>query len=374
MPLRLNRSRRLSAPAVTLLLTSLATLCFESDARGQAAYRYVVTIHDTRAQPVDLPEIKIRFQDIQKQVTTYLKDVKPLKGAGTPGSYETILPVDPEDRRTTWLARLDAPGFEQHVMPPIRFSTDSFTGRVTLIRRTSEWLPTFTPYGQLDPGFTKLKMRLENSPSIKLLSRTGEVVSDLGRLADAQYDEVKERRNAFLAAKASLLNIYHVLSRTGDPARAGRYWIDDLMVLRGINHERLIAKVQPAMFDAVSRLAAVDHDPFSCQGYHGANADLHTRNFRFVRPLAQNDDIVSVKHRTCTGALQLTLVRYSDGGVFADIDLDEYAASVQHAGSVIASPLSGGTDPLRIFEILGGLAPKLNIGYSLMPRPTGEKR
>lgn len=357
-------------PATTIIWVALVLCHLPSDATAQAStpYKFDLTVTDTRGQPIDLPEIQIQFQDSLSQTTMYLKDVKPLKPLRVGGVYESILPLDPEDRRTLWRARIRAAGFHEYSMPPLRFPGSSFSGRVTLIRNVSQWEPTFVPYEQLDATFGKLKTRLEYSPSVKLLSSNGAIVSELGQLVGPDYDQTKTRPSGFTAAKACLLNIYHVLGQTRDPGRADRFWIDDVMLIRGINKERVVAKVQPVMFDAVRRLAAADTDPFVCQGYLGASSELHRRNFSFIKRLVPQDDIVSVKYRTCTGTLQLTLARYSDGGVFADFDLDESAAVLQHAGNLLAHQWTGGTDPLQIYEILGGLAPRANFGYSLKPK------
>jgi len=168
-------------------------------------------------------------------------------------------------------------------------------------------------------------------------------------------------------AKASLLNIYEQMrvsqNVTGDP------WVSHMEELLVLQRERIIARVDKAMFDMVRKIRGnLGKHP----GYEKGTTGLHIDNIPagFVHV-----DDTSIKTTHDFANLQLSVFKVVEDAdhtkehYILDADLDENGNLMRHLVDVFfIHPISGGTHPYDIHEFLKRRYPQMPVGYSLVER------
>lgn len=193
----------------------------------------------------------------------------------------------------------------------------------------------------------------------------------------------------FNRARASLLNIFHVLNadnRDSCTSPSESSWLPFIWRIHVIDEERFIALVDPKMLAIVETLTR-QHRDFACNTSAAASAALHG----FSNPLSRHwksermpppKNVKSIKTPVCQGNVQITVAQFGEGDqleTFADFDIDESFDTHKHARDVVKHHASGkGTNAFRIGEMLAvrelnrqlvigetGGHP-LNLGYKLV--------
>lgn len=365
-----------------LLLAALAAMLPAED-RLKKDHRWVhleISLTDTMGKPVSGDKLEI---EVRRALDTKwrLDDVKPIPQI-RPGVYAGCIPMDPTDDGHMQAVTVRVAGFEPHTLPRVwmdsrrrgtegacdsQTTVQPYRFQAELVRQYKRWMPNFESFDSLPESLRQL---LQKSGEIEYLPvRDKSKLEKIGRLSGPDFDRPRtplEEKVRY--AKAALLNIHAVLRAVNPPGR--EKWAKSLLRLRRINEERIVAQVDPEMFETVTRLGRTQ-GPYACQEHSSVSAKLHARSFEGLNPNAEYR-VVSVKTPLCQGSLQLTVAGFFDKGsekltaAFADIDIDQNQG-IAHWIDAALQHNRKATNPLLIFDMIGELLAGTSIGYTLVP-------
>ena len=232
--------------------------------------------------------------------------------------------------------------------------------RLIAPRRSSEWIPSFTPWAALPAAFDDFRRVLDVSPQFRL-GRTSNPEPFFG----VNYDAVDPADESRVLAKLSLLNLYSRVSVEVAPT-TGQPWFTRVRELLLATRERFIAEVDETCLATVHTLAAKAQG-----GYHRAKHELHIANFEEIPGVSQLTEMASVKTKEAKANLQFTVtraIRHGRAVCLLDADIDENGALLLHTFDLIKHAFTGGTHPVDVHEALRLKFPGVAIGCLLEPR------
>lgn len=229
-----------------------------------------------------------------------------------------------------------------------------------LLREPDEWRPTFTRWVDLPAEFAHLQTVLSASTDIALLGTERSVAS----LAGAAYDAVID--DDVVLAKTALLNLFYRLRTAGPPIVGADPWFSFVTEIVGVDRERFVAWVQPAMAEIVRDICANVKE--WGDEFEKADPRLHRKNV--PKDLQSRVvDMLSIKSTHDKGNYQLTLIELTGSEVLLDADIDESGTFWGHALDLFKHKRTGGTHPVDVHEILvrqEGREPGFDLGYTLV--------
>lgn len=349
-----------------------------------------VTVRDTRGAPADAAKAKVRL--LRATGAWELAHLDPFERRATGGGvYQGVLPMNHEDEMHAYVIEIAVDGYHAARLPARRFRRPAspeeegsqkkpYAFQAVVLRDSKRWRPVMGKFGELPE---RLRLLLEHAIDLEYLPLRGSPVK-VGRMTAQEFQSPRVAdESGFRLAQAALLNIYALASgeqplQTGVSATAPcgdgqpiTRWVEYVQELRRIGQERVVARVDPGMFDRVKAILE-NPDPGECERYAAADSSQHARSFEglVLRQDIVSADMVSVKGPACRGSLQLTVVKYilQNGcpRVYADIDIDQNRALL-HAGDVFVHMLlNRGTHPILIYDLLGALPAMTNPGYRVV--------
>lgn len=320
--------------------------------------RIKIDLRDIRNQPIQDPRVLVRFVN---------------NASGHAEAFDVAFTGAP--------AILNAPlatgSLYRVEITPSRFSSalrtlmavsEELDVSARLIHRASEWIPAFTPWAELGAPFTRLQDLLRLSPRFRVGRATLGV-----RFVEIEYDRIADDESRELA-KASLLNMYALLTTERRPGAAGGFWFDGIRELFLATRERIVCRIDAADAALIERIAKGAHGA----RYKKAPGGLHVDNFEEIAGFDfRKQDIVSVKTKDKFGNLQLTVARGGLEGAdvaILDADCDENGVEFAHLLDLPKHAVTGGTNPIEIHDILVNRDPLRDLGYLLVPKPSREDR
>lgn len=264
-----------------------------------------------------------------------------------------------------------------------------------LVRKPEHWRAQFQCSRDLfkQPGFEALGALLAQPGDVYLRkkARLGIKWQNLGPLSDANFsDPASEPDDTLDRARAALLNIYHSLTADSEDRCIGGTqgnWFKYVTAIHVLYEERVIARVEPAMYDRVLQQAK-QYPEFACNLSFAAPATLHhfedpRSTYWDGRKMPNPIEATSIKTPICQGNVQVTVGKFKTEGketeVLADFDIDEHLAFLLHSADVAQHAFTGrGTNAYEMSEMLAILHHNLEIeagypatpvmlGYSLVP-------
>lgn len=229
-----------------------------------------------------------------------------------------------------------------------------------LLREPDEWRPTFTRWADLPASFARMQTVLSASTDIAFLGTERRVAS----LSGAAYDAVTD--DDLVLAKTALLNLFYRLRTAGPPIVGAAPWFSFVTEIVGIDRERFVACVQPAMAEIVRDICANLKE--WGDEFEKADPRLHRKNV----PKGYQSrvvDMFSIKSTHDKGNYQLTLIELTGSEVLLDADIDESGTFWGHARDLFKHKRTGGTHPVDVHEILvrqEGREPGFDLGYTLV--------
>ena len=236
-------------------------------------------LSDTAGQPVSGVKLKVALN--QFMTNKYLVEVSDFKPVpGQLGLYAGRLPIDEDDEHLAFRMQINADSFLPATIGLLHFSQKTpvaETASAKLVRDLDHWLPKFD-YAAAPKA---LKAVIAKSPGVTFLPLKGHTKEV--RSLETNFDSNEgDDKLEFRLARATLLNLFYALGEECRAPNADR-WLDDLKQILAIGQERIIALVEPGMYDKVlARSAGAEDDPHECNQYKKADASLHGRNFEEV--------------------------------------------------------------------------------------------
>jgi lysophospholipase L1-like esterase len=250
---------------------------------------------------------------------------------------------------------------------PLNTAKDDLALAATLIHRASEWAPAFTPWAMLAQPFQPLRDVLGESPRL----RVGRVTTPV-EFVGAEYDKVAEDDESRTLAKASLLNMYALLSGEPRPGTAAGNWFDGITELLLVTRERIIGRIEQSDAALIKRIKAGAHG----SRYKSAPAVQHVKNFQEISGFTfDKNALFSVKTKDKFGNIQLTVAPGNlDGSatILLDADCDENGVAFAHLLDLPKHAVTGGTHPIEIHDILVQRNSARDLGYLLHPKLAPE--
>lgn len=315
--------------------------------------RVTVDLRDVRGNSIDDPRVLVRFVNIASGHALAFD----VALAGVPLAFTASLA-----RGSTYRVELNPSRFS----PALRVLSvvkDDLEVTGTMIRRATQWTPTFTPWAGLGAGFAALQTVLSASPALRI----GRVTAPVAFIK-SEYDNVAPDDESRVFAKASLLNMYGLLTAEPRPGTAGGNWFDGISELLLATRERVIGRIDDSDAKLIERIDRGAHSG----RYKSAPAVKHVDNFREIPGFVFDPKkLVSIKTKDKFGNIQLTVARGTlDGAsaVLVDADCDENGQAFAHLLDLPKHAVTGGTNPFEIHEILAHRDPVRDLGYLLAPK------
>ncbi|MGA9767407.1 MAG: hypothetical protein WBV94_00085 [Blastocatellia bacterium] len=307
----------------------------------------------TDGKPAIAPDTRVKTSDIITRqnfdtVTISLPPEQRLSVPAFPQSQVLVMDI------TTKRYRQRSSGF---------FSVtngETVSRRLTVFRNPGKWAARFTPYALLPVKFDLFKRILERSPQVRFLRG-----SSIGLFTDATYDGLATPKGVL--AKAALLNLHLKLRLLKDPTENLPSWFDYVEEVLEIDRERMIAKVSPAMIDAVRTIKDnIEDFPEYKRTPVGSHFADYPAGFTVTR-----SRILTIKTHEDQGNLQLCVAPARDAQgeetTLLDADIDENGKLFAHLADLFKHKVTGGTHPFDIHEFLklvfGDAEP---LGYELI--------
>jgi hypothetical protein len=214
------------------------------------------------------------------------------------------------------------------------------------------WRTRFVHWNDLAVRFGPLRDLLANSPNLKLKLRNGKT-TPLGNFTGDIYDNDDD--DDLREGKMGMLNMYAKLMATEVPSTAGSPWFSGIQRLLGIQRDRVVGIVSPAMANSARQIC----DNLAVfPTYREADTGQHfEKNIEpLISPGFTGKTVYSVKTRESIGVLQLVIaeVTYPQGPTqfFLDADVDENGNLLKHFADFIGHQFNGGTHPVHVHDLL----------------------
>jgi len=315
--------------------------------------RVTIDLRDVRGTPIDDPRVLVRFVNVASGHALAF-DVALV---GIPHAISPSLA-----RGSLYRVELN-PSRYSPALKVLSVVKEDLEVKATLIRRAAEWTPTFTPWASLGAGFAALQTVLAASPALRI----GRVTPPVTFITD-EYDNVAADDESRVFAKASLLNMYGLLTAEARPGTAGGNWFDGISELFLATRERIIGRIQDSDAKLIDRI----HKGAHAARYKSAPAVKHVDNFGEIPGFAFDPKkLLSIKTKDRFGNIQLTVARGTLDGtstVLVDADCDENGQAFAHLLDLPKHAVTGGTNPFEVHEILAHRDPVRDLGYLLAPK------
>lgn len=320
--------------------------------------RITFNLHDARGALIHDPRVLFRFVNNASGHAAAFQ----VAAAGTPIVIQAALAPG-------GLYRVEiAPSTFSPALRILHLVDDEKAFDLTLVHRASAWAPAFIRWSSLGPGFARLRTVLGASAQFKVGRATLPV-----RFVEDEYDGVDPTDESRVFAKASLLNMFALLSTEPRPGPAGGHWWDAIDELFVATRERIIGAIPERDAATIERIRNGAHK----DRYTKAPAGMHAENFREVPGFSFDaKKLFSVKTKDDFGNLQLTVARGELHGlpaVLLDADCDENGRKLAHVLDLPKHAVTGGTHPVEIHDILVLREPLRDLGYTLEPVRSREE-
>jgi len=197
----------------------------------------------------------------------------------------------------------------------------------------------------------------------KVKNKTGRRIDDFtGAGYDADEGEMVAR------AKTCMLNLFAKLRGAKDPIN-NKPWFGYVEKLLAMDRERIVVVVPQEMRDAVRHIWENLSD-FKGQ-YEWTPGKNHAANFPEAYRVNKNK-LFSIKSGENQANFQLTIGEGKDPDTDAttfvlDADIDENGEAIKHLlDALLIHPITGGTHPNDIHELLVAADPTVDLGYELV--------